>query len=342
MNINLKKKASFVLALVLVLGMLVGVLCACNPNKDKDQQKPDVNPVNTQKLTLAMPDGTPALAAAKFLGNEKPVIDASSIRYEIEASIVAPSAIAGQMAAGQADLIIAPTNLGASQIKQGADYKLVSVAVEGSLYVMGRPVEGKDGLTLDDLKSKKIASIGQNNTPDKVFRYIIDNTDGISYEDFEVQFVADGAAAIAALNAAVDACDYAIVGEPAATVLASKGFSARLDLQAEYKRVTNSESNFPQACLFVKTSLANDREFVSALLEELSVSVDWVKANAQSIGEYMKDHGSASAFPAGSIPRCAICATSAEDPQVQTAVRAYLSLMVPNVNWLEVKLFVAD
>lgn len=41
------------------------------------------------------------------------------------------------MATKASDVVIMPVNAGANLIRQGADYKLVSIAVDGSLYVVG-------------------------------------------------------------------------------------------------------------------------------------------------------------------------------------------------------------
>ena len=54
------------------------------------------------------------------------------------------------MQAGLSDLVIMPVNAGATLINKGADYKLVSVAVDGSLYLVGNS-ETATTLTIDDI-----------------------------------------------------------------------------------------------------------------------------------------------------------------------------------------------
>jgi ABC-type nitrate/sulfonate/bicarbonate transport system substrate-binding protein len=337
----MKKTFAVIMAVLLVLSL--SVLVACNPVEEQ-------TPTSKGSLTFVMPDGTPALAAAKILGTTE------IGGYTVNAEIVAANTIATQIGGELADIVIAPTNAGASLINKGAPYKLVSVAVEGSLYLIGSPskVGGNSTIVFDDLKGKRIASIGQNNTPDKVFKYIVDNTVGLTYDDENdtitfsdgatatIEWCADGPAAKVALLRENNPCDFAIVGEPAATAFGTPnggGFSARMDLQALYRGIGNKMINFPQASLFVKTSLTEDKEFMSALFEALEDSKAWVVANPTEVTALLQEKGSTSTFPAPSIPRCSVVVTKANNNAVKEAITTYLGLMVPAVDWTTVDLF---
>ena len=331
----MKKITSIVVAVLLLMTMVMFTAC----NKEDG-------------LRFVMPDGTPALAAMNLLGETTNIGG-----QNVTAEIVAATSIQTEIGGEKADIIIAPTNAGANLIRQGADYKLVSVMVEGSLYLIGKPekVGGNSIITLDDLKGKKIASIGQNNTPDKVFKYIIDNTEGVTYDDTNdvitfsdgqtatIEWCADGPAAKDALQRENNPCDFAIVGEPAATAFGTPkggGFSARMDLQAMYKAVNGNGFNFPQASLFVKTSLTKDAEFMTALLKALEDNKAWVQANPAEVTAKIQEKGSATIFPAPSIARCAIVVNRADNAETKDAIVTYLNLMIPSVNWANVDLFV--
>ena len=331
----MKKITSIVVAILLLMTMVM--FTACNDKGD---------------LRFVMPDGTPALAAMSLLGETTNLGG-----YNVSAEIVASTAIQTEIGGEKADIIIAPTNAGANLISKGANYKLVSVMVEGSLYLIGNPakVGGNTTITLDDLKGKRIASIGQNNTPDKVFKYIIDKTEGVTYDDANdiitfsdgqtatIEWCADGPAAKVALLRENNPCDFAIVGEPAATAFGTPnggGFSARMDLQAMYKAVNGNDANFPQASLFVKTSLTKDKKFMSALLNALSENRDWVIANPSEVTATIQAKGSSTTVPAPSIPRCSIVVNKADNTATQEAIITYLSLMIPAVNWAEVDMFI--
>ena len=242
----MKKKLTAVMLLV-ALVLSIGLLTACN----KDDNKGNGNDVT---LTFAAPEGTPALAIARLITDNKS-ISGKNVNYKI----VNPSNIAKEMQAGLSDIVIMPVNAGATLINKGADYKLVSVAVDGSLYLVGKS-ETATTLTIDDIKGKRIACIGQQGVPGLVFRYIlkenniniVDDVKNLNDTSVYVQYAGDGLQAKTAVeNGSVD---YAVVGEPAATTFKIKfGFNAQMDLQAEYKKVSGKET-YPTPRLWTRFS----------------------------------------------------------------------------------------
>ena len=326
----MKKKLTAVMLLV-ALVLSIGLLTACN----KDDNKGNGNDVT---LTFAAPEGTPALAIARLITDNKS-ISGKNVNYKI----VNPSNIAKEMQAGLSDLVIMPVNAGATLINKGADYKLVSVAVDGSLYLVGKS-ETATTLTIDDIKGKRIACIGQQGVPGLVFRYIlkennisiVDDVKNLNDTSVYVQYAGDGLQAKTAVeNGSVD---YAVVGEPAATTFKTKGFNAQMDLQAEYKKVSGKET-YPQAGIFVKSSLASDAAFMDALFAALKASKEWVKNNPQSVNDFMKANAyESAAFPAPSIAKCNVNAEKLT-AEKKAEVLAFLKNLAPGVNWDTVNLF---
>lgn len=331
----MKKKLTAVMLLV-ALVLSIGLLTACN----KDDNKGNGNDVT---LTFAAPEGTPALAIARLITDNKS-ISGKNVNYKI----VNPSNIAKEMQAGLSDLVIMPVNAGATLINKGADYKLVSVAVDGSLYLVGKSdtaTTATTTLTIDDIKGKKIACIGQQGVPGLVFRYIlkennisiVDDVKNLNDTNVYVQYASDGTQARAAVeNKSVD---YAVVGEPAATTFKIKfGFNAQMDLQAEYKKVSGKET-YPQAGIFVKSSLASDAAFMDALFTALKASKEWVKNNPQSVKDFMKANAyESAAFPAPSIAKCNVNAEKLT-AEKKAEVLAFLKNLAPGVDWDTVNLF---
>lgn len=331
----MKKKLTAVMLLV-ALVLSIGLLTACN----KDDNKGNGNDVT---LTFAAPEGTPALAIARLITDNKS-ISGKNVNYKI----VNPSNIAKEMQAGLSDLVIMPVNAGATLINKGADYKLVSVAVDGSLYLVGKSdtaTTATTTLTIDDIKGKKIACIGQQGVPGLVFRYIlkennisiVDDVKNLNDTNVYVQYAGDGLQAKTAVeNKSVD---YAVVGEPAATTFKIKfGFNAQMDLQAEYKKVSGKET-YPQAGIFVKSSLASDAAFMDALFAALKASKEWVKNNPQSVNDFMKSNAyESAAFPAPSIAKCNVNAEKLT-AEKKAEVLAFLKNLAPGVNWDTVNLF---
>lgn len=326
----MKKKLTAVMLLV-ALVLSIGLLTACN----KGNKKGNGNDVT---LTFAAPEGTPALAIARLITDNKS-ISGKNVNYKI----VNPSNIAKEMQAGLSDLVIMPVNAGATLINKGADYKLVSVAVDGSLYLVGKSETAKT-LTINDIKGKKIACIGQQGVPGLVFRYIlkannisiVDSPEKVSENSVYIKYASDGMQARAAVeNGSVD---YAVVGEPAATTFKTKGFNAQMDLQAEYKKVSGKET-YPQAGIFVKSSLASDTAFMDALFAALKASKEWVKNNPQSVNDFMKANAyESAAFPAPSIAKCNVNAEKLT-AEKKAEVLAFLKNLAPGVNWDTVNLF---
>lgn len=328
----MKKKLTAVMLLV-ALVLSIGLLTACN----KDDNKGNGNDVT---LTFAAPEGTPALAIARLITDNKS-ISGKNVNYKI----VNPSNIAKEMQAGLSDLVIMPVNAGATLINKGADYKLVSVAVDGSLYLVGKNIdEAAKTLTIDDIKGKKIACIGQQGVPGLVFRYIlkenniniVDDVKNLNDTSVYVQYAGDGLQAKTAVeNKSVD---YAVVGEPAATTFKTMGFNAQMDLQAEYKNVSGKET-YPQAGIFVKSRLASDAAFMDALFTALKASKEWVKNNPQSVNDFMKANAyESAAFPAPSIAKCNVNAEKLT-AEKKAEVLVFLKNLAPGVDWDTVNLF---
>lgn len=327
----MKKKLTAVMLLV-ALVLSIGLLTACNKGNNKGNG-------NDVTLTFAAPEGTPALAIARLITDNKS-ISGKNVNYKI----VNPSNIAKEMQAGLSDLVIMPVNAGATLINKGADYKLVSVAVDGSLYLVGKS-ETATTLTINYIKGKRIACIGQQGVPGLVFRYIlkannisiVDSPENVPENSVYVQYAGDGLQAKTAVeNGSVD---YAVVGEPAATTFKMKfGFNAQMDLQTEYKKVSGKET-YPQAGIFVKSSLSSDTAFMDALFAALKASKEWVKNNPQSVNDFMKANAyESAAFPAPSIAKCNVNAEKLT-AEKKAEVLAFLKNLARGVNWDTVNLF---
>lgn len=327
-----KAALMLVIAAALIAALAVG-FAACDP---KDE--------TPGALRVAAPEGTPALAIAR-LKTDNATLAGHAMTYEV----VSPSLIAAEMSGGKADVVIMPVNAGANLIRQGADYRLISVAVNGSLFMVGSTDDG-GAIEKADIAGSKVACIGQGATPGLVFEYVMssmkleivaaDKTPGEN--QVAVQYVADGPAAKTLLeNGKVD---FAVVGEPAATTFKNAmGLNAELDMQAAWKDATGEET-YPQAGLFVRTSLAADAVFISALFDALAASKEWVNSNPSEVGAFMKANlYESAAFPAPSISRCAIDAEPLGEAD-RAEILAFLSAVMPKaggtaVDWSKVTLF---
>lgn len=307
MEVNMKniiKKICLILALILSLSVL---LFGCNKKEEE--------PGTPATYRFTAPEGTPALAILRLCTDNK-TISGHEMQYEI----VAPSNIAAEMSSKKSDLVIMPVNAGANLIKQGADYKLVSIAVDGSLYMVGRTETGGD-ILFGDIVGKKVACIGKTGVPGLIFRYLLkkngltaieEGTPDETKNEVLVTYVADGPAAKTLLaNRSEGGVDFAVVGEPAATTFLSAaplGLNAKMDLQEKYKNVTeNVVAPYPQAGLFVKKEIAENTSFMNELYSALNASKEWVVSHPSEVDAFAKANLYESAvFPAASIQNCAV------------------------------------
>lgn len=279
----LKAMMAVFMVAALVAAFAVG-LAACNDDKDT---APDT-------LQLYVPDGAPALAVAKFIA-EKDTLTVAG--YKIEVNIVPANQIAAHMAKADGDIVIMPANAGMNLISKGAEYEFVCSNTRGILYMLSLE---QGTVTPADLAGKKVGCIGEGAVPEYALMTVL-NANGVA-DDVDVQFFADGAAVQAALKAGT--IDFGIVGEPAATAGASKGFFTVMDMQAEFNQATDSESGFPMSSTFVSAALAGEEGFVEALVAALEDNVDYIAENAAGMTALLQGAGSTSAYPAASIPRC--------------------------------------
>ena len=283
----MKKMLKAIMAVFMVAALVavfaVG-LAACNDDKD----------VAPDTLQLYVPDGAPALAVAKFIA-EKDTLTVAG--YKIEVNIVPANQIAAHMAKADGDIVIMPANAGMNLISKGAEYEFVCSNTRGILYMLSLE---QGTVTPADLAGKKVGCIGEGAVPEYALMTVLE-ANGVA-DDVDVRFFADGAAVQAALKAGT--IDFGIVGEPAATAGASKGFFTVMDMQAEFNEATDSESGFPMSSTFVSEALAGEDGFVEALVAALEDNVDYIAENATGMTALLQGAGSTSAYPAASIPRC--------------------------------------
>lgn len=283
----MKKMLKAIMAVFMVAALVavfaVG-LAACNDDKD----------VAPDTLQLYVPDGAPALAVAKFIA-EKDTLTVAG--YKIAVNIVPANQIAAHMAKADGDIVIMPANAGMNLISKGAGYEFVCSNTRGILYMLSLE---HGTVTPADLAGKKVGCIGEGAVPEYALMTVLE-ANGVA-DDVDVRFFADGAAVQAALKAGT--IDFGIVGEPAATAGASKGFFTVMDMQAEFNEATDSESGFPMSSTFVSEALAGEDGFVEALVAALEDNVDYIAENAAGMTALLQGAGSTSAYPAASIPRC--------------------------------------
>lgn len=331
---NPKRIIAFV-AMLAMVAVACFALVACG-------EKPGDKDI-IENVTFSAPEGTPALAMLR-LATDNAKIGDIFVTYKV----VKPANIAAEMRAKTSDIVIMPVNGGANLIRQGAGYKLVSIAVDGSLYMVGNTEKGGE-ISIDDIKGKKIACIGQTGVPGLVFRYvlsangiaIVDENTAPSENQVSVRYAADGTAAAQLLQGGQ--VDFMVVGEPAATAQSKRlKLNAEMNLQSEYAKASGA-SNYPQAGLFVSERLYSNEKFMNELFDALAASKTWVSGHKADVTSFAQTNLYESAnFPAIAIERCALNATRLDDVQ-KAQVITFLEKVMPkdakgnDIDWQSAK-----
>lgn len=329
------KKIIAVVAMLAMVAVACFALVACG-------EKPGDKDI-IENVTFSAPEGTPALAMLR-LATDNAKIGDISVTYKV----VKPANIAAGMSAKTSDIVIMPVNGGANLIRQGAGYKLVGIAVDGSLYMVGNTEKG-GVISIDDIKGKKIACIGKTGVPGLVFRYvlsangiaIVDENTAPSENQVSVRYAPDGAAAAQLLQGGQ--VDFMVVGEPAATAQSKRlKLNAEMNLQSEYAKASGA-SNYPQAGLFVSERLYSNEKFMNELFDALAASKKWVSGHKADVTSFAQTNLYESAnFPAIAIDRCALNATRLDDVQ-KAQVITFLEKVMPkdakgnDIDWQSAK-----
>lgn len=331
---NTKRIIAFV-AMLAMVAVACFALVACG-------EKPGDKDI-IENVTFSAPEGTPALAMLR-LATDNAKIGDISVTYKV----VKPANIAAEMSAKTSDIVIMPVNGGANLVRQGAGYKLVGIAVDGSLYMVGNTEKGGE-ISIDDIKGKKVACIGQTGVPGLVFRYvlsangiaIVDENTAPSENQVSVRYAADGTAAAQLLQGGQ--VDFMVVGEPAATAQSKRlKLNAEMNLQSEYAKASGA-SNYPQAGLFVSERLYSNEKFMNELFDALAASKTWVSGHKADVTSFAQTNLYESAnFPAIAIDRCALNATRLDDVQ-KAQVITFLEKVMPkdakgnDIDWQSAK-----
>ncbi len=126
----------------------------------------EVEPSGKDEFYFVVPDGAPALAAAKFMHDNEDFTTGLPFNY----SVVAANNIGGFMQQGKADIMIMPINAASKLYKANASdpYQMVAIITHGNLYIVS-----DEKITLEDLKEREVAVIGQGLVPDLTFKAVL-------------------------------------------------------------------------------------------------------------------------------------------------------------------------
>jgi len=191
-------------------------------------------------VKILAPSGTPALSQM--------YVEEKKDNYNYKIDIVGGvDPLASAFTSASYDIIYAPINLGAKMYLNNGNYRLLGVVVYCNYYLVTKT---DTDFTLDSLQGKDIVLFGENAVSGIMATYIF-NENNLS--NLNITYVNSVAEAQAELIK--DPSKVILTAEPSLSVLESKLSGLKnISLSDEYETITGSVS-FPQAGVFVKTTL---------------------------------------------------------------------------------------
>ena len=239
---------------------------------------PAAEPSERIPVRIVMPTGHPAISMAEMVADDPEILPGYDVEYTI---LQSPDMLASKVISGEADMFIAPTNLGANLYGKGKDVRLVGSVVWGILYI----VTTEDLSGWEDLRGREISMLGRGLTPDIVFRYLL-QANGLDPEtDVDLNYVQ--ATTELAPTFISGRSTISIMPEPALSMVRMKKPEAvvMLDLQEEWAGVSGNSSSYPQASLYASGAFADDHsEFIKAFAALYADSLDSILADPQQAG----------------------------------------------------------
>lgn len=217
---------------------------------------------DTTTPSIIAPSGTPALGLANFYQDNKDL-------YSFDIKDGADALVAA-FTSGSHDIIVAPTNVGAKVGRE--NYLLYQTIVWGNLYVANT-----EGITsFEGLQGKEVVVFGGTST-------IIMNA-LTKYYNMEVNF--KNADSVADANKLLTSGESSIIvsAEPSLSkIKKAKENISTIDLQEEWKKMSNSSCSYPQASIFFKKSLKGKiDDTLIKLTESINKTISDPKTSAEN------------------------------------------------------------
>lgn len=216
-----------------------------------------------EKVTVLAPTGTPTLGIAKALEEDF-----------IEEKIVSGAdLLRAGFTTAEYDIIVAPVNLGAKFYNENENfaYQLYETIVWGNYYLAStKPIE-----SINSINGKKVTVFGKNSTPDVVLRTLINALK----LNVEIEYVDDVNTANQFLMSGK--AEIIVSAEPSITKISGQKDIYTLDLQQEWKKLTNDVS-LPQAGIFVKKDRLTN-ESVKKALDKMVQSVQMATTSKEEL-----------------------------------------------------------
>ena len=285
------KKISFLLAVVLVFGLLAG--CSNEPEEKTPEpgepietpveENPGVEAVDPVNVTIAGLKGPTSIGMIKMIDEKALQSDKYNVEYIQEA---APDSLTGKIINGDIQISSVPINLASVLYnKTQGKVQLAAVNTIGNLFIVGT-----DNISsISQLEGKILGMSAKGSTPDFAMNYILKQA-GLEGKT-ELNYALDHAS----LAQSVIAEDTAIALLPqpfvTQTTLKNPNVKMLIDLNEAWNDATGGKSELYTGCIIINKEFAeNNPEFVSEFLEQYENSVNWVLENQKDASVLVAKH----------------------------------------------------
>jgi len=292
---------------ICVVTLCAGMISACGNDNKKSMEDMAIN--------VMLVDGAPLLSIANMMPEESAGIAGYDISYTITNDV---DALVAALLKQEPDFAIVPINVAALMYNNGSNYRLAAITTWGIMHI----VSDKDVTSLEDLKGETIVAFGRSGTPGITLRAVLkqnnidfDEPDGASFKPDQnkvsILYLTAASAVRDAIATGMEvgggAVSFGLLAEPVATAITGfannmgrPGFTAKINLQAEWAK-NNGGEIYPQAALIFNERLLTDNvDFVNEFIAMAERSSNYANDNPAETGDLAVSLGS-TAIPNGTV-----------------------------------------
>jgi len=305
----------FIAFTLLAVGVLALVGCGQDSDAVQDTTATTAASASIDTLRVRHPETLAFAAPFAFFDAEGPLEGSvEEVDRDVWAS---PDVLRSLLVNGESDVTAVPSYVGANLHQRGVDAQMAAVTVWGLIWLLG-----PEGATpeWDSLRGQTVMIPFPNDMPDLVFRRLARENGLVPGEDFEIEYAAQPTEIVTRLVSGRGT--WAVLPEHVATVALAeankqgRGLDRVFDLQEEWAKATGGSARIPQAGIVVPSSLAEQPEVLSGVLEELESSAERVNAaEPETVRQLAEDTGVPAPIVEQVIPRLNIDVVPAAEAQ---------------------------
>lgn len=305
-----------ILIIVLTI-LLVITFTSCTNEANDDQQGDDIQ-LDTE-IRVASLKGPTTMGMSKLIEEKE-----NNELYEFNIYGTADE-IVSQIVNDHIDIALVPCNL-ASVLYNRTEGKIQVGAINtlGVLYIVE---SGESVNSVEDLKGKKIYSVGKNTTPEYALNYILEQNGIDKNNDLTIEYKSEATELAVLLNESQN--QIALLPQPYVTVVQIQNDNVRvaLDLTEEWTKIDNDSTMVTGVLIARKQFIEDNEQVFNTFLDEYSSSTEYVNNNHSEAAKLIKKFGIVAneTVAEKAIPKSNI--TYIDGEEMKTKISSYLEVL---------------